>query len=78
MSKVLSEISHDYNFIYFTCSHDNDISIGEQNHQNKKLSAGFDMDFKPNFLSSLVNVQSKGMGLGEERGCRTLDNVHSL
>ena len=25
-----------------------EVHIGEQNHQNQKLSAGFDMDFKAN------------------------------
>ena len=44
MSKVLSKISYDYKFVYFTCSHDREVHIGEQSHQNQKLSAGFDMD----------------------------------
>ena len=44
MPKVLSKISDDYIFVYFTCSHDREVHIGEQSHQNQKLSAGFDMD----------------------------------
>ena len=44
MSEVLSKISYDYKFVYFTCSHDREVHIGEQNHQNQKLSAGSDMD----------------------------------
>ena len=45
MSEILSEISHDYKFVYFTISHDKEVHINEQNHQNQKLSAGSDMDF---------------------------------
>ncbi len=45
MSEVLSEISDDYKFVYFTLSHDKEVHISEQNHQNQKLSAGSDMDF---------------------------------
>ena len=62
MSQVLSEISDDYKFLYFTCSHDKEVNIGEQNHQSQILSAGSDMDFKLNFKknSSLLNVQRRG------------------
>ena len=45
LSEVLSEISDDYKFVYFTLSHDKEVHISEQNHQNQKLSAGSDMDF---------------------------------
>ena len=44
MSEVLSKILYDYKFVYFTCSHDRDVHMGEQNHQKLKLSAGSDMD----------------------------------
>ena len=49
MSEVLYKISDDNKFVYFTCSHDKEVNIGEQNHQNQKLSAGANMDFKPDF-----------------------------
>ena len=45
-------------------SHDRKVHIGEQNHQNQKLSAGSDMDSKRNFFFSLLNVQSRGRGVG--------------
>ena len=45
MSEVLYKISDDNKFAYFTSSHDKEVNIGEQNHQNQKLSAGSDMDF---------------------------------
>ena len=53
MSEVLYKISYDYKFVYFTCSHDREVHIGEQNQQNYKLSEGSDMDFKAdlNFLA---------------------------
>ena len=44
MSKVLSKISYDYKFVFFTCSHDGEVHLGEQNHQKLKLSAGSDKD----------------------------------
>ena len=47
MSEVLSKISNDYKLAYFTCSHDREFHIGEQNHQNQKISVCSDMDFKP-------------------------------
>ena len=48
MSEVFSEISDDYKILYFTCSHDKEANIGEQNHQNPKLSGGSAMDFQFN------------------------------
>ena len=35
MSEVLSKISYKYKFVYFICSHDREVHIGEQNNQNK-------------------------------------------
>ena len=32
MSEVLYKISYDYKFVYFTCSHDREVHIGEQSH----------------------------------------------
>ena len=49
MSKVLYKISYGYKFLYFTCSHDWEVYVVEQNHQNQKLSAGNDIDFLPDF-----------------------------
>ena len=36
MFEVLGEISDDYKFVYFTFSHDKEVHISEQNHQNQK------------------------------------------
>ena len=48
-----------------TCSHFNEVNIGEQNHQNQKLSAGFDKDFRPDFyFYFFFNVRSRGTGGG--------------
>ena len=49
MSEVVSKISDDYKFVYYTYLYDKEVNIGEQNHQNLKLSVGSDMDFKANF-----------------------------
>ena len=43
MSKVLYKISYDYKFVYFTGSHDKEVHIGDQNHQNQQSSAGSDI-----------------------------------
>ena len=50
ISEVLSKISYDYLFVYFTCSNDKEVHIGEQNPKNQKLSAGSDMDSKANLI----------------------------
>ena len=57
MSKVLNEISDDYKFVYFTCSHNKEVNIGEQNHQNQQLSGGFDMDYKSNSYCFTLKVK---------------------
>ena len=44
MSEVLSKISYDYKFVYFTCSHDREVHRSEKNHQKQKCSASCDMD----------------------------------
>ena len=62
MSKVLSKISYDYKFEYFTGSHDREVHIGEQNQQDHKLSEGSDMDFKADLIFLLLNVPSRGRG----------------
>ena len=48
MSEVLSKISYDYKYVYFTFLHNREVHIGEQNQQNHILSEGSDMDFKAN------------------------------
>ena len=76
MSEVLSKVSCDYKFLYFTCSHDWEFHIGEQNHQNQKLSAGADMDFKADLIGSLLNVRSRERVGG--RDLRTISTVYQI
>ena len=75
MSEVLSKISYDYKFVYFNCSHDREVHIGEQNHQNQKLSAGSDMDSQPDFYFFTFECPRQGEG---GKGSRASDNVRSL
>ena len=62
MSEVLSKILYDYKFVYFTCSHDRDVHMGEQNHQQLKLSAG-DQIRKVQLNSHFSAFQSGLIGL---------------
>ena len=52
MSKILSEITYDYNFIYFTSSQSKEVNISVQIHHNQKLSACFDIDLNQTLIFS--------------------------
>ena len=73
MSKVLFKISDDLKILYFSFLQDKEVNMGEQNHQNQKLSAGSDMDLKPPFYLFILNVRSRGRVGGG--GVETLEKV---
>ena len=62
MPKVSSEIPDGYKLVCFCSLQDEEVNVGNQNHNNQILSAGSDMDLKPDFYLSNYECSKQGEG----------------